>query len=303
MHRIDLANSDVVVELKGCADLLTAFAYSWDKNKDKEVQSRNGSRVLQCFDFVSGDEKNITIPERFSTPVDYARSLYSDSRKIQRSVRTLEVLLKKIKMHLSYLDEIQSSLNLLNPVNRFDDMEALKEIAVEISEISKTVLLQGVEVELRGLQGDDSETGDDDEPKVRVQSKQKTAKSKSFSRKLKQELNRSKEKELAKKKNKEAGSSSKPTNAKILKKGLQGLLVVTVDPVLLEKSVERKNKNRNRNSYATDQIVGGDPDDITKNTAHKNPLLIVGRSSKQNDRISFEIARDHHLWFHVQVRY
>lgn len=32
------------------------------------------------------------------------------------------------------------------------------------------------------------------------------------------------------------------------------------------------------------------------------PPLVVGRSSKQNDRITFEIAKEHHLWFHVQVR-
>ena len=31
------------------------------------------------------------------------------------------------------------------------------------------------------------------------------------------------------------------------------------------------------------------------------PTLLVGRNSKQNERISFEIAQDHHLWFHVQV--
>lgn len=31
------------------------------------------------------------------------------------------------------------------------------------------------------------------------------------------------------------------------------------------------------------------------------PALVVGRSSKQNDRVSFEVAKDHHLWFHVQV--
>ena len=32
------------------------------------------------------------------------------------------------------------------------------------------------------------------------------------------------------------------------------------------------------------------------------PPLVVGRSSRQNDRVSFEVAKEHHLWFHVQVR-
>lgn len=31
------------------------------------------------------------------------------------------------------------------------------------------------------------------------------------------------------------------------------------------------------------------------------PPLVVGRSSKQNERVTFELGRDHHLWFHVQV--
>ena len=36
-------------------------------------------------------------------------------------------------------------------------------------------------------------------------------------------------------------------------------------------------------------------------TAWKDmPSLVVGRNSKQNDRVSFEIAKPHHLWFHVQ---
>jgi predicted ribosome quality control (RQC) complex YloA/Tae2 family protein len=28
--------------------------------------------------------------------------------------------------------------------------------------------------------------------------------------------------------------------------------------------------------------------------------LVVGRNSKQNERVSFDIARNHHVWFHVQ---
>ena len=27
--------------------------------------------------------------------------------------------------------------------------------------------------------------------------------------------------------------------------------------------------------------------------------VVVGRSSKQNDRISFQVAKEHHLWFHA----
>lgn len=34
--------------------------------------------------------------------------------------------------------------------------------------------------------------------------------------------------------------------------------------------------------------------------AESLPNLIVGRSSRQNERVTFDIGRDHHLWFHVQ---
>jgi len=30
------------------------------------------------------------------------------------------------------------------------------------------------------------------------------------------------------------------------------------------------------------------------------PTLLVGRSSSQNERITFQLARDHHVWFHAQ---
>lgn len=44
----------------------------------------------------------------------------------------------------------------------------------------------------------------------------------------------------------------------------------------------------------------GIPNDDSGIIRGKSIPIVVGRSSKQNDRVSFTIARDHHVWFHVQ---
>ena len=52
-----------------------------------------------------------------------------------------------------------------------------------------------------------------------------------------------------------------------------------------------------------DGVVGGSDDrgnGVSTSIGVALPPLIIGRSSKQNDRVSFEVAKDHHLWFHVQ---
>lgn len=42
--------------------------------------------------------------------------------------------------------------------------------------------------------------------------------------------------------------------------------------------------------------------ELADDTERALPNLVVGRSSKQNERVTFDIGREHHLWFHVQVR-
>lgn len=42
--------------------------------------------------------------------------------------------------------------------------------------------------------------------------------------------------------------------------------------------------------------------DFEERVDDSSPLanLVVGRNSKQNERVTFEIGKEHHLWFHVQ---
>ena len=101
---------------------------------------------------------------------------------------------------------------------------------------------------------------------------------------------------------KKGSTNTAPTSQK---KALQGLLV-------LRPASTQGNKNSNSNSNSNSRSSSSDAE-VSKRSSKSDrsdaedslqtplPSLIVGRSSKQNDRITFEIAKEHHLWFHVQV--
>ena len=114
---------------------------------------------------------------------------------------------------------------------------------------------------------------------------------------------------VAAKKNTNTAPSSK-------KKALQGLLVLrpaSVDYKNSKKSdssVDSTYDSRSSDSIETESSKKTESKKGRKDkdrlrdgsdVATSLPTLVVGRSSKQNDRITFEIAKEHHLWFHVQV--
>ena len=74
------------------------------------------------------------------------------------------------------------------------------------------------------------------------------------------------------------------------KKVLQGLLVL-------------RPGGTGGGSWAAAAAPESSADDNASDGAATMPPLVVGRSSRQNDRVSFEVAKEHHLWFHVQVEY
>lgn len=103
---------------------------------------------------------------------------------------------------------------------------------------------------------------------------------------------------------KKGSTNTAPTSQK---KALQGLLVLR--PASTQgKSNSNSDSNSNSNSRssssdaeASKRSSKNDRSDAEDSLQTPLPSLIVGRSSKQNDRITFEIAKEHHLWFHVQV--
>ena len=109
----------------------------------------------------------------------------------------------------------------------------------------------------------------------------------------------------------------KDSSSSSSKKKLQGLLVLRPRSVGVDATGNPRISTRLVSSpYITPSFVLnshlthvpiidyiGDNDEVggsSTNVGIALPPLIIGRSSKQNDRVSFEVAKEHHLWFHVQ---
>jgi predicted ribosome quality control (RQC) complex YloA/Tae2 family protein len=88
-------------ELSYRADLITAFTYAW--------QPRNAAS-LECTDFVTGEPVVIAIPQGL-TPSEVSKSLYTKARKLRRAKAALTELIKQVESQLTYLGEIQFSLD------------------------------------------------------------------------------------------------------------------------------------------------------------------------------------------------
>ena len=90
------------------ADLVTAYIYAWRPKL---------SSSLQCVDFNSGETVEIGIPTGL-TPTEYAEKLYAKARKLRRSIASLSPLIEEIKRQLDYLNEIETSLESIQVLNR-----------------------------------------------------------------------------------------------------------------------------------------------------------------------------------------
>ena len=75
-----------------------------------------------------------------------------------------------------------------------------------------------------------------------------------------------------------------------------------------KKKIESKSKNNKKSLSKLQGLLVLQPSSVLSSgieiadnhDTHKLPNLVVGRSSRQNDRITFNLAQDHHMWFHVQ---
>ena len=99
---------------------------------------------------------------------------------------------------------------------------------------------------------------------------------------------------------KKGSTNTSPTSQK---KALQGLLVLRPPSVSFSSSNSNSNsRNADNDAEVSKKSFKNDrSDSADSDLSPPLPSLIVGRSSKQNDRITFVIAKEHHLWFHVQV--
>jgi predicted ribosome quality control (RQC) complex YloA/Tae2 family protein len=170
----------------------------------------------------------------------------------------------------------------------------LSEIEEELEDLDQLTIIQ---------LGDFSSTGEVPATTEKLTAKEKDKKkSKSKLKSGKQTKSTAKPAPIAKK----GSTNTAPTSQK---KALQGLLVLrpaSTQGYKNSNSDSNSNSNSNSKSSSSDGEVSkrsskSDRSDTEDSLQTPLPSLIVGRSSKQNDRITFEIAKEHHLWFHVQV--
>ena len=171
----------------------------------------------------------------------------------------------------------------------YEDITTLSEIEEELEDLDQLTIIQ---------LGDFSSTGEVPSVIEKLSAKDKDKKkSKSKLKSGKQTKSTAKPAPTAKK----GSTNTAPTSQK---KALQGLLILRPSS-----SSGNRNSISNSNSRSTASDAEGSrksfkndrSDSANSDSSTPLPSLIVGRSSKQNDRITFEIAKEHHLWFHVQV--
>ena len=178
------------------ADLITSFIYKWKEGDDSVV----------CEDFETQQEVTIQLPHGMS-PMIYVEKLYNKCKKLKRSTSVVETLLKKVATYQSYLDEVDSSLMILDVYRSNEDIIALKE---------NLVLLESIQKYLHSMYSSEFADGS---------GKHSTA---SLPKAVYPKANTKKIKESKRKKKSDGGSITKGSNKQNL---MQGLLVLqgTVD--------------------------------------------------------------------------
>lgn len=264
--------------------------YSW---KDK-------SKTLECQDFTTGDTIIINLPD--CSPAEYAQRLYKSAKKLRRSTAVYEALLKQITIHYDYLKELDAAIeNVGDHFNSYDDIIALDDIDDELDALEDVNLIMQIPMELTGALGNSissaaastsastSKTGKDN--------KTKNSKSKNSKTSSKKKENSSKQSNLAKQQQQQQQQSAQSSGSRS-KKLMQGLLVLRPKTFLSidSSSAWKKKTSSGSGSGSGDEDVG---DDISSSSPTP-PAVVVGRSARQNERVSFEVAREHQLWFHVQ---
>jgi predicted ribosome quality control (RQC) complex YloA/Tae2 family protein len=118
-------------DLKALGDLITSFTHSY---KDK-------SQSLQCYDFITGEPKVVAIPIG-TTPSEYAKKLYMKAKKLKRSLKVLENLVKKTRLHIDYLLEIDTAISGFADYMSYQDITTLQEIDEELDDLDEFTIVQ-----------------------------------------------------------------------------------------------------------------------------------------------------------------
>lgn len=96
---------------------------------------------MQCYDFITGEPKIVPIPIGTS-PSEYAKKLYMKAKKLKRSLKVLENLVKKTRLHIDYLLEIDAAISGFSEYMSYQDITTLQEIDDELDDLDEFTVVQ-----------------------------------------------------------------------------------------------------------------------------------------------------------------
>lgn len=269
-------DASTMTEIQAQADLVTSYLHAWDPATPS---------LLSCSDFMTGKEVIVALPPNTS-PSDFAASLYKRAKKLRRSVDVLEALLASLEVQASILADLEASLEFVPMYTQPCDLAALQELASELAILDERPT---VSITASDDDSDDGKTGHDQGSSM---SGKRDKASKGSAEKVplkgKSKYLAGKEKVLAKKAAIIAESEGRGRNRKI-------------DTSAATSGQSKGKEKGKRKSPLQDLMVLRPEPSRTTDTAVVDPLppLVVGRNSRQNDRVTFEVSQEHHLWFHV----
>lgn len=299
---VEAASEENALKAQNRGDLITAYTYAW-KHPPGGVIGRE--ETLECFDFETGEQVLIPIPEG-TGPSEHASAMYREARKLRRGRVVSEALLDKARLQVSYLEEVAAALEALIDEHReilspsshptptqvplaqvyhrlSEDLPILQELEEEVHDIDARPLVEesSEQYRERGLEGSDG--GVDEDLDLPLPSKQLRGKEKYLAHR--ERLRAKKSKIIKASEGRKAGGGK---GAKRDSKGNRGSSGSKGDPA--------QKAPKKRSGALAGLTV------LQLNEAEHDlggVSVVVGRSSKQNARISFQVAKEHHLWFHA----
>ncbi len=118
-----LQQSDQADLYRQQADLLMAHLHEWEA----------GMKEITLSDFETGEPVTIALqPDK--TIIQNAQWLYKQQQKLKRARHAVEPLLAEVTSEISYLEQVEDSLNLLESYRTPEDLVALEDIRDELIE-------------------------------------------------------------------------------------------------------------------------------------------------------------------------
>lgn len=259
-RQLDAAAEEQVAKLQTKADLLTTYAYSW----------KEGDAECVCLDFDTGAEVRIPLKPGNSA-ADEAQAAYNRIRKLKRSVDAVLPLLQKIDLKVAYVEELESSIQQLGDEGIAGSAAADRYgMSIRSRTLTQDLTVMREIAEELGIDGPGGSGSGT------------TTFFSTILNRLSLPGGEGQQENVAKK----TKGNKKPTGRGKAGSSKGG-------------KAKAKRGGSGGNAPASMAIQSFRPPALSDESS--TPLKIyVGRNSKQNDYVTFTLARDHELWFHAQ---